>query len=98
MVHLQRPKQNPGQSSKENEEPKENGEDAKPNNEVKPCKDEPPPEGPRFTAFLSIRNKTWSLNSGGRSNTMFYAYRMTQIHQFCTRKDQEKKFRVSFHF
>jgi len=25
---------------------------------------------------------------------MFYAYGMAQIHQFCTRKDQEKKFRV----
>ena len=25
---------------------------------------------------------------------MFYAYRMTQIHQFCIRKDQEKKFWV----
>ena len=29
---------------------------------------------------------------------MFYAYRMTQIHQLCTRKDQEKKFRVCFIF
>ena len=25
---------------------------------------------------------------------MFYAYRMTQIHQLCTREDQKKKFRV----
>ena len=25
---------------------------------------------------------------------MFYAHRMTQIHQFCTRKDQEKKLRA----
>jgi len=41
----------------------------------------------RLTAGIRIKHS-------GRSNTMFYAYRMVQIHQFCTRKDQKKKFRV----
>jgi len=54
-----------------------------------------------FQQMMECMKNEWSKSSQyantmfySLTNTMFYSYNLTQIHQLCTRKEQEKKFRI----